>query len=182
MGQSSLLSILLIGGLLLFGFAIVALLWSGRLRGESGLPSGRVVESDMYGGLSGVPGKPLFSARYGLTGTPDYIVATNSGPVPVEVKPGRTEREPHESHLLQVLAYCLLIEESDGKCPPYGLLRYSADTFRVDYNRQTRAYLISVLDEMREAAQQSEVHRSHDVAGRCKACAYREVCEETLAM
>ncbi len=180
MGQPGLLSILLIGGLLL-GLSIAALWWSGRLRGESGLPSGRMVESDMYGGLPGTPGKPLFSARYGLAGTPDYIVATNRGPVPVEVKPGRVEKEPHESHLLQVLAYCLLIEESEGKRSPYGLLRYSADTFRVDYNRETRAYLLSVLAEMREAAQQQEVHRSHDVVGRCKACAYREVCEERLA-
>lgn len=79
-----------------------------------------------------------------------------------------------------MLAYCLLIEESAGKPPPYGLLRYSADTFRVDYNTETRAYLVSVIDEMREAAQQLDVHRSHEVAGRCRACAYRAVCEEAL--
>ena len=98
----------------------------------------------------------------------------------MEVKPGRTESEPHESHLLQVLAYCLLIEESAGKRPPYGLLKYSAATFRVDYNSETRAYLLSVLDDMRDAARQPEVHRSHAVTGRCKACAYKEVCDEAL--
>lgn len=151
------------------------------MRRESGLPSGRVLHSDMYGGLPGAPGKPLYSARYGLAGTPDYIVATSKGPVPVEVKPGRTEAEPHESHLLQVLAYCLLLEERDGKYPPYGLLRYKTNTFHVDYNRETRAYLLSVLEEMRAAAQQPEVHRSHEVAGRCRACAYKGICEEALA-
>ncbi len=160
--------------------AALVLLYSSRLKRASGLPSGRVLQSDMYGGLPGTPGKPLFSERYRLTGTPDYIVTTDRGTVPVEVKPGRTEAEPHESHLLQVLAYCLLIEETEGKRPPYGLLRYSTDTFRVDYNRETRAYLIAMLDEMRLAAGGPEVHRSHTAAGRCKACPYRDVCEEVL--
>lgn len=180
MGQPGFLFLLLIGGAALFGVAMLVLLYSGRLKRESGLPSGRVVQSDTYGGLPGVPGKPLYSDRYRLTGTPDYIVETNRGRVPVEVKPGRTEAEPHESHLLQVLAYCLLIEESEGKRPPYGLLKYSADTFRVDYNSDTRAYLLSVLEEMRHAAEEPEVHRSHEIAGRCRACAYREVCGEAL--
>lgn len=180
MGQSGALATLLFGGLLLFGLAVLALWWSARLRRESGLPSGRVVHSDMYEDLPGTQGKPLYSARYGLAGTPDYIVDTNHGPVPVEVKPGRTESEPHESHLLQVLAYCLLLEERDGKRPPYGLLRYKTDTFHVDYNHETRAYLLRVLEEMRAAARQPEVHRSHEVAGRCRACAYREICEEAL--
>ena len=172
--------LLLVAGLLLFGFAAFALRSSARLRRESGLPSGRILHSDMYEGLPGVPGKPLYSARYGLAGTPDYIVSTDRGLVPVEVKPGRTESKPHESHLLQVLAYCLLVEESAGKSPPYGLLKYSADTFRVDYNSETRDYLLSVIYEMREAARQLDVHRNHEVAGRCRACAYRSVCEEAL--
>ena len=163
----------------LFLVAVALLVSASRLRRESGLPSGRILQSDTYGGLPGTPGKPLYSARYGLAGTPDYIVETREGMVPVEVKPGRAETEPHESHLLQVLAYCLLLEDA-GKPPPYGLLRYSASTFRVDYNPQTRAYLLEVLEAMRADAQESEVHRSHEVVGRCRACAYREVCGERL--
>src|SRR5437867_11717174 len=99
----------------------------------------------------------MYSPRFGLTVKPDYLVNTNQGLVPVEVKPGRTDHEPHESHLLQVLAYCLLLEETEGKRPPYGLLRYSGDTFKVDYNDETRAYLLSVLEEMRAAMEQEYV-------------------------
>jgi len=98
----------------------------------------------------------------------------------VEVKPSRTDSEPHESHLLQVLAYCLLVEETWGKRPPHGLLRYKHDTFKVDYSKQTRAYLIQVLQEMRASSQQSEVPRSHDIPARCRACAYQRVCDESL--
>lgn len=171
------MSIAAIIGLLLLGLAVSALIISARLRRESGLPPGRVLQSDM--GV-GEEGRPLYSARFGLTGKPDYVVQTSRGPVPVEVKPGRIEAEPHESHLLQVLAYCLLLEEAGGKRPPYGLLRYSHDTFQVDYNRQTRAYLLTVLEEMRQARQEEEVDRSHDSPARCRACAYHSVCEQTL--
>src|SRR5215210_3724525 len=97
----------LVAGVLLIGAALL-LAWASRLRRSTGLPGGRVLLSD-----TGVEqrGRPLYSARYGLAGTPDYLVETPHGLVPLEVKPGRTDPEPHQSHLLQVLAYCLLVEE-----------------------------------------------------------------------
>ena len=166
----------LVAGCLLIG-SIALLAWSARLRRESGLPRGEVLHFDMDGERRGTP---LTSQRFGLTGTPDYIIETDDGVVPVEVKPSRTDSEPRESHLLQVLAYCLLIEEQEGKRPPYGLLRYKAETFRVDYNSETRQHVISVIAEMREAARQYEVHRNHDVPAKCRMCAYRAVCDEAL--
>jgi CRISPR-associated exonuclease Cas4 len=161
----------------LIGAALLALGLAGRLRATSGLPTGEIVSRDT---TAEERGKPLFSATYGLTGTPDYIVKTSKGLVPVEVKPGRNESEPHESHLLQVLAYCLLLEETEGKRPPYGLLRYHSDSFKVDYNDETRAYLLSVIDEMRQVADEPDVSRNHDQPQRCRACGYRSMCEESL--
>jgi CRISPR-associated exonuclease Cas4 len=168
---------LLVGALLLVAAAVTLLLLSARMRRSSGLPAGHVLSSDMAPGRRG---KTLYSPRYGLSGSPDYIVSTPQGLVPVEVKPNRNDPEPRDHHLLQVLAYCLLLEETEGKKPPYGLLRYKSNTFKVDYNADTRAYLLDVLDEMRAAEQQIEVHRSHDIPGRCRACGYRSVCEESL--
>jgi CRISPR-associated exonuclease Cas4 len=80
-----------------------------------------------------------------------------------------------------VLAYCVLVEDATGRPPPYGLLRYKAETFRIDYNRETRAHLLSIVERMRNAASAGEVHRGHDQPGRCHACAYKTVCEESLA-
>lgn len=172
-------SLWLILAVLLAGGAALALIVSVRLRGRSGLPGGAILSSDT-GAES--KGKPLFSARYRLTGTPDYLVNTPQGPVPVEVKPTRTEEEPRQSHLLQVLAYCLLVEETEGKRPPYGLLRYSTTTFRVDYNEATRAHLLEVMQTMRETAEREEwqVERNHEVPGRCRACGYRSICDQSL--
>ncbi|MFL5735249.1 MAG: CRISPR-associated protein Cas4 [Chloroflexia bacterium] len=167
---------LALGGLLL-ALAVVALGLSARYRRLHGI-EGDVVYSDT--GAGRVQAKPLYATRYGLTGKPDYLIRTRQGLVPVEVKPGRTDPEPQESHLLQVLAYCLLLEDSEGKAPPYGLLRYRDDTFKVDYNSRTRAYILDVLDEMKEARKLVEVHRNHEQPGRCRACAYREVCDEDL--
>jgi CRISPR-associated exonuclease Cas4 len=163
---------------LLLALAVVVLVRAARLRRLHGLPGGKVLYSDT--GAARVPAKALYSPRYNLTGKPDYLIQTEDGLVPVEVKPGRDDPEPQESHMLQVLAYCLLVEDAEGKRPPYGLLRYHTSTFKIDYNAETRAYLLDVIEEMRGAREMPEVHRSHDQPGRCRGCAYTPICEESL--
>jgi CRISPR-associated exonuclease Cas4 len=159
--------------------AVVLLAWAARLRTRSGLPAGRVVASDT-GAAGGARGKRLYSQRYGLSGAPDYLVETAEGVIPVELKPARTDREPRESHLLQLLAYCLLVEESYGRRPTHGVLRYAKDSFRVDYNDETRAYLLDVLARMRETTVDTPAERSHDEPQRCRGCAYRLDCDVSL--
>lgn len=168
----------LLGALVLLGAAALLLVYAGRVRRGSGLPPGSVIYSDT--GAEEVPAKALYSRGYGIAGKPDYLIATRDGLVPVEVKPEQTSPEPHESHMLQVLAYCLLIEETEGEAPPFGLLRYRDDTFKIDYNAETRAYVLDVIEEMREARGQPEVHRGHEQPARCRGCAYREICQESL--
>ena len=159
--------------------AVVLLAWAARLRTRTGLPSGRVVASDT-GAVGGGRGKPLYSQKYGLSGAPDYLVQTAEGMIPVELKPGRTDPEPRHSHLMQLLAYCLLVEETYGRRPTHGVLRYANDSFEVDYNDETRAYLLSVLAEMRRDAIDTPPGRSHDEPQRCRGCAYRLDCDVSL--
>lgn len=173
------LPIAILAALAMIGLAALLLVWSRSLSVQSGLPTGRVVYDDAGREAGQIAARPLYSARYGLSGKPDYLVQTRQGLVPVEVKPGRTETEPMGNHILQVLAYCLLLEDTRGEKPPYGLLRYKNDTFKVDYNSDTRDHLLSVIEAMR-TARHGEAHRNHDQPGRCRACAYREVCDESL--
>ncbi|MBC8449367.1 MAG: CRISPR-associated protein Cas4 [Chloroflexi bacterium] len=158
---------------------VVLLLRSRALRQESGLPSGQVVYSDT--GAWQRCERPLFSQRYRLSGRPDYLVEAEGATIPVEVKSTRRPAVPYRSHVMQLAAYCLLIEETRGQAPPYGLLRYSDDTVRVDYAPQLRGELLVTLEDMRRAGVSGDASRSHDEPARCRRCGYRHACDQRLA-
>ncbi len=159
--------------------ALVAWRWGRQLRAQTGLPiQARVVYSDT-GAWERIE-KPLFSRRYALTGKPDYVVAENGIRIPIEVKPNRVADEPRLSDTMQLAAYGLLVEETFGARPPYGLLKYRNAVFRVEFTEELRAQLLQVLDEMREDLSAPEVARSHEDARRCRACGYREECGQVV--
>jgi CRISPR-associated exonuclease Cas4 len=124
--------------------------------------------------------KPLFARRIGLTGKPDYLLDIRGSTIPMEVKPGRRATRPYESDLMQLAAYCLLVEETSGATPPYGLLRYAERTFRLDYTPRVRDELLTLLDEMRHELTQSDCSRSHDDPRRCRGCGFFEQCDDAL--
>lgn len=155
------------------------LLWLGRRQRErSGLPAGTVVYQDTE--EMEAPERPLRSRRYGLVGRPDYLVETRERGrrfvVPVEVKSRRRPAQPYASHILQLAAYCLLIEENFDAAPPYGLLRYADATLQIPYTDELRRRVLDSADEIRQARRAADVGRSHSEAGRCRACGYREAC------
>jgi len=155
------------------------LLWlARRLRARSGLPAGRVVAADV--GPWRRLDRPLFSRRYGLTGRPDYVVADGADLIPVEVKSARAPARPYASHVLQLAAYCLLVAETSGRRPPYGILRYADRTFQIPYTRELEEQLLEVLEAMRDDLAAGDAPRRHQDPRRCAACGYREVCDEAL--
>lgn len=121
------------------------------------------------------------SERYGLRGRPDYVIAEGDHVIPVEVKTGRTPRGPLFSHILQIAAYCLLVEEKYGKPPPHGIIRYEAASHEIEYNDDLKKLLLGKLDQMRRALAKGEAHRNHNRPGKCIHCSRREVCPERLA-
>lgn len=155
----------------------LALRRARRTRQRAGLPGGRVVYADT--GDWRRPEAAFFSARYGLTGKPDYVVETGSGLVPVEVKSRAAPSQPYLSHVLQLAAYCLLLEDRDGQAPAYGLLKYADAVFEIEYTPALRDELLMLLDAMR-GSRKGVVSRSHEEPGRCAACGYRPVCDQAL--
>lgn len=156
----------------------LALLWLAlRLRRSTGVPWARVRLSDT--GWQAVD-QPLRSQRYGLIGKPDYVIETRRGLVPIEVKPSRRAATPYASDLMQLAAYCLLLEETEG-APPYGLLRYAEHTFKLPYSEQIRADLLELLHDMRADRDAADVARSHAEPGRCRGCGFWEQCEDRLS-
>jgi len=164
--------------LALFLIALVFFWQSSRQQRAAGLPGGRVIYTDTR--AWGKVEKPLYDNRLMLTGKPDYLVEQNGRLIPVEVKSGRAPQAPYDSHIYQLAAYCILVEKTMGRRPPYGIIHYENRDFAVDYTAELENALLDILAEMRRDERRAEVQRSHESTARCARCGFRNVCEERL--
>lgn len=116
------------------------------------------------------------STRYRLSGRPDELRRSSSGEiVPVEVKSANSPRSgiPYPSHRVQLLAYILLVEETYGSPPPFGVLSYGDGVeIRVSWNRDARGELLNVLSEWRQPYQGA----TDPSPAKCRACQFAPVC------
>jgi CRISPR-associated exonuclease Cas4 len=165
--------------LALLFLAFIFFFQSDRQQKSAGLPGGRVVYTDTHGW--GKVEKPLFYAALELTGKPDYLIEKNGQMIPVEVKSGRAPEAPYDSHIFQLASYCLLVEKTYGKRPPYGIIHYENRDFAIDYTHELETALIELLADMKEDDVKREVARSHEQPARCKRCGFRNVCDQSLA-
>jgi len=117
----------------------------------------------------------LRSERYRIAGRPDELRRLSDGRlVPVEFKSRMTPaRGPTASHVAQVRAYCLLVEESTGVAPPYGLLRYADGEFRIRWDPRARAELLAVREELYAPYD----GRATPSPARCARCPWFRVCD-----
>jgi CRISPR-associated exonuclease Cas4 len=169
--------ILAVSLIALLGAALLLTL-SMIIRRRTGVPEGRIVYTDP--GLWGKTEKPIYDSAFGLTGKPDFLVKKNSQLIPVEVKSMWAPRVPYDSHRLQLGAYCLLVERSLGKRPPYGLLRYRNRTFRIPYSVDFEKEIMEVIEDIRSHKDMIEICRSHNQSKRCARCGYRNRCDQRL--
>jgi CRISPR-associated exonuclease Cas4 len=172
--------IILPAAVFLLAVALIVLWISGRQRRATGLPSGSVIYSDTDRWRK--VEKPLYDAKSGLTGRPDYLVEDDDKGVliPIEVKSGRAPSLPYDSHIFQLAAYCLLVERVYGKRPPYGILRYRDRTFTIEYTPELEYDLEALLEEIRQQERRGEADRSHQEPARCARCGFRSYCNQRL--
>jgi CRISPR-associated exonuclease Cas4 len=163
----------------LFIAALFLLRGGAQSQRSQGLPPGRVVYDDSSR-RGGEQSQPLYSARLGLSGKPDYIVRQHGIPIPVEVKSRRAPREPYDSHIFQLAAYCLLVEDQLGVRPPHGIIRYLDRSFQIEFTPALEAELHELLTAMRQEKISVAPRCSHDQPARCAGCGFREICEERL--
>ncbi len=163
----------------LFLIALVLFWQSGRQRREAGLPGGRIIYTDTDGW--GKVERPLYNRALNLTGKPDYLVRQGKTVIPVEVKSGRAPESPYDSHIFQVASYCLLVEKTYEKRPPYGIIHYQDRDFAIDYTPELEFALMDLLAEMQRDEYRKDIDRSHEQAARCGGCGFREICDQNLA-
>ncbi|NLF74402.1 MAG: Dna2/Cas4 domain-containing protein, partial [Chloroflexi bacterium] len=99
----------------------LAILWLARRRRQKlGMPAGAVIYQDTLERND----ETLYSTRYHLAGRPDHIVRQGRYNIPVEVKTGRTPDYPYPNQIMQLVAYCALVEDHYGVRPPHGILLF----------------------------------------------------------
>lgn len=169
-----LFAILILGAAL---FLVLALRQRTAVRKEKrtrGIPEGLIVYSDLN-----VPAEPLFSKRSRLVGKPDYIVRHKNRYLPVEVKSGG-QPHPQHSHMLQLAAYCQILEDASGEFVSEGILVYNNVPYTIAFDQQLRFELASVTSQMRESLHDGAVARNHQEPGRCKRCSLRRYCDDKV--
>jgi CRISPR-associated exonuclease Cas4 len=162
--------------LLLIAVALLLLRLSGRRRQQFQIPAGEPIYQD----TQEQQGTTLFSHRLRLKGRPDFLFQQGGMIIPVEAKTGATPNQPHLSHVMQLIAYCVLVEEHFGQRPSHGIVRYPRRQFEIAFTSEREAELMAILAEMQEKKRLTNVHRSHASGQRCSACGFRHECEERL--
>ncbi|MBA3867558.1 MAG: Dna2/Cas4 domain-containing protein [Anaerolineae bacterium] len=159
---------------ILAGVAILVV--TRRRRLELSLPRGEVVYED----TPEKPGQLLYSQRLKVMGKPDVLIQQGSMIIPVEVKTGKTPRQPYQTHIMQLITYCHLVEENYHVRPAYGIIRYPQQEFMIQYIEALEQELSRIVGEMRVKRGWDDIHRNHNQRAKCAACGFREVCSERL--
>ena len=163
----------------LVGIAVILLvIGAGALtRWATGRRHGRLLSVDSGTREEGVR---LVSSRYRLVGRPDEVRERTDGMlVPVEWKHRSAPAGgPPRSHVVQVWAYALLLEETRGRRVPFGILRYGDGVeFRLPWTPREREELLA----LRERMERPYAGEATPSIGRCRACRWRLGCDARAA-
>ena len=159
--------------------AVVFFLLARLLKKSSNLPEGRIIYSDVKT-WGEPPAEPLYNSSLGLAGKPDYLLRQAGTIIPVEVKSTRAPELPYEAHVMQLAAYCLLVEKVYRMPVPRGMIRYPRRTFAVEFTLELKDKVRELINEMHTLETRGSLARDHDEVSRCRACGYWESCDQTL--
>ena len=88
--------------------------------------------------------------RLRLAGRPDYLIETDPGLVPVELRSGTCPRSgPHAAHVVQLMTYCVLVEDAFARPVPYGVLQYSDAQRQIPFTPDRKREVLRLADEIR---------------------------------
>ncbi|MCB0353579.1 MAG: Dna2/Cas4 domain-containing protein [Bdellovibrionales bacterium] len=107
---------------------------------------------------------------------PDAIVVENGFFIPVERKP--LAKKIRDRHIAQLLVYMRLVEEFEGKKPPYGYLIIGKGCRKVKIHNSAgrQQWLQKQIDAMREIATKGAQAQATPHPRKCAKCSVRESC------
>ena len=162
---------------LALGLALLLYLLFGHVerqrRSRLGLDGGLVVAADD----SRLKVPTLRSSRLGLVGRPDHLLRSGDALIPVEQKPSARRLQP--SHVMQIAAQCLLVEETYGVRPPFGIVVLAGGIrAKVSFSPDLERRLLQTMAQMRELVATQAEPGPRWVAPKCQACSFVETCWE----
>jgi len=122
----------------------------------------------------------LYDKNYQLCGRPDYIRKMDDEFIPVEVKTTERINKPHAAHILQLMAYCYLVEQTFSIHPTYGELHYPDKIFQIPFTTENQQELIDTLQMMRRRLKGRSVNREHNSFKKCTHCGFRDICDQKI--
>ena len=138
-----------------------------------GIGEGTIVSADD----SLIRAPTLRSERLGLVGRCDHLLRVGDAYVPVEQKPSARRLQP--SHILQVGALCLLVQDVYGVRPPYGVVALAdGSQERVTFSEELERGVVRTMAEMRRILATGEPPGPRWVGPKCRACGYHPVCSD----
>jgi CRISPR-associated exonuclease Cas4 len=118
----------------------------------------------------------LRSDRLGLVGRPDHLVRSGRYLIPIEHKP--KARRVMQSHLIQLAAQCLLVQDVYGIRPPYGVLVLADGWERMEFTPALERQVLTTMQEMREWLRVNADPGPQWVEAKCRRCAFSAECWE----
>ncbi len=166
--------------ILLAGLALALYILAVRQRRLAGLPAGKIiyVDASQWGKVE----KPLYDPELRMVGKPDYLVKQGGRVIPVEVKSRPAPQIPYDSHIYQLMAYCMLVDRTYRSRPKYGILHYADKSIAIDFTAGLENETRAIVHAMQQAADEPVLTRSHQEAKRCQQCGYRSICDDSLGI
>ena len=144
-----------------------------RSRIESGIRP-QIKEVYVEGSRS-LPVRSYFSEAQGLAGRPDALLVEDGMIIPVERKP--LANKIRDRYVAQLLVYMRLVEEFEGKKPPYGYLILGSNCrqVKIENSPERQAWLQGIIDEMRGIIDGAPA-KAQPHPKKCRQCDVREHC------
>lgn len=104
----------------------------------------------------------LKSSTVNLVGRPAEYRILNGVKVPVaEIKTYMSD-DTIEAYTMQLMAYCMLMEESTGIVPPGGILKYMDKEIKIAYTSEAKRAVVALVREIEyHKASHTEFHCNH---------------------
>lgn len=102
----------------------------------------------IYQDTEKIPGENLFAKTIQLVGRPDYLIKSGKYIEPVEKKKTKAPKDQYVNNNMQLMAYCLLVEENFGIRPRGGYLQYDDKEIKFAYTKEAEEAVRLVVQEI----------------------------------